>query len=238
MTTFDEKRRRIERRGRIREFVFGIQDGLISNLGLIAGIDAATSTNIAIVLLGGITAAASGAISMAAGAYLSSKAEKEIFDAEIRTESERLATEPYLAQEAVLEALKEEGLPRENAYRVVRLLQPRPDIVFQTYHEKVLGLGRAEINRPLQAALVMGASFVVGSTIPLLPYVFLPPGSALMTAVVLSTGALFGVGVFKGRLAKQSVWRAGLEFFAIALGSAGLGYALGLGINALGMADP
>lgn len=232
MPLVDDKRRRIERRGRIREFVFGIQDGLISNLGLVAGIDGATS-NIAIVLLGGITAAASGAVSMAAGAYLSSKAEKEIFDAEIRTESERLTTEPYLAQEAVMEALKEEGLPRENAYRIVRLLQPRPDIIFQTYHEKVLGLGRAEINRPVQAALVMGASFVVGSIIPLLPYLIIPHGPSLAAAVVISTSALFGVGVFKGYLAKTSLWLSGLEFFGIALGSAGLGYALGLGINAL-----
>jgi VIT1/CCC1 family predicted Fe2+/Mn2+ transporter len=230
--TLDEKRRRIERRGRVREFVFGIQDGLISNLGLVSGIQGATA-DLTIVLLGGITAAATGAISMAAGSYLSSKAEKEIFDAEIRTETERLASEPYLAQEAVLESLKAEGLPRENAYRIVRLLQPRPDIVLQTYHEKVLGLGRAEINRPMQAALVMGASFIVGSVIPLIPYLLAPGAVALPTSVAVSTVTLFGVGVFKGYLAKKSPWLSGLEFFVIALGSAGLGYGLGVAINAL-----
>jgi VIT1/CCC1 family predicted Fe2+/Mn2+ transporter len=232
MPTLDEKRRRIERRGRVREFVFGIQDGLISNLGLVSGIQGATA-DLTIVLLGGITAAATGAISMAAGSYLSSKAEKEIFDAEIRTETERLASEPYLAQEAVLESLKAEGLPRENAYRIVRLLQPRPDIVLQTYHEKVLGLGRAEINRPMQAALVMGASFIVGSVIPLVPYLLAPGAVALPTSVAVSTVTLFGVGVFKGYLAKKSPWLSGLEFFVIALGSAGLGYGLGVAINAL-----
>ena len=184
MTTLDDKRRRIEQRGRVREFVFGIQDGLISNLGLISGIQGATA-DLTIVLLGGITAAATGAISMAAGSYLSSKAEKEIFDAEIRTETERLANEPYLAQEAVLESLKAEGLPRENAYRIVQLLKPRPDIVLQTYHEKVLGLGRAEINRPMQAALVMGASFIVGSVIPLIPYLLAPGAVALPTSVAV-----------------------------------------------------
>jgi len=230
--TLDEKRRRIERRGRVREFVFGIQDGLISNLGLVSGIQGATA-DLTIVLLGGITASVTGAISMAAGSYLSSKAEKEIFDAEIRTETERLASEPYLAQEAVLESLKAEGLPRENAYRIVRLLQPRPDIVLQTYHEKVLGLGRAEINRPMQAALVMGASFIVGSVIPLVPYLLAPGAVALPTSVAVSTVTLFGVGVFKGYLAKKSPWLSGLEFFVIALGSAGLGYGLGVAINAL-----
>jgi VIT1/CCC1 family predicted Fe2+/Mn2+ transporter len=230
MTTLDDKRRRIEQRGRVREFVFGIQDGLISNLGLVSGIQGATA-DLKIVLLGGITAAVSGAISMAAGSYLSSKAEKEIFDAEIRAETDRLANEPYLAQEAVLESLKAEGLPRENAYRVVRLMQPRPDILLQTYHEKVLGLGRAEVNRPIQAALVMGASFTVGSVIPLMPYVLAPGSVALPISVAVSTATLFGVGVFKGVLAKKSPWLSGLEFFAIALGSAGLGYALGVVIS-------
>ena len=232
VTTLDEQRRRIERRGRVREFVFGIQDGLISNLGLVSGIQGATA-DLTIVLLGGITASVTGAISMAAGSYLSSKAEKEIFDAEIRTETERLASEPYLAQEAVLESLQAEGLPRENAYRIVRLLQPRPDIVLQTYHEKVLGLGRAEINRPMQAALVMGASFIVGSLIPLGPYLLAPGAVALPTSVAVSTVTLFGVGVFKGYLAKKSPWLSGLEFFVIALGSAGFGYGLGVGITAL-----
>jgi VIT1/CCC1 family predicted Fe2+/Mn2+ transporter len=233
VSVLDDKRRRIERRGRVREFVFGIQDGLISNLGLVSGIQGATA-DLTIVLIGGITAAATGAISMAAGSYLSSKAEKEIFEAEIRAESDRLAGEPYLAQEGVLESLMAEGLPRESAYRVVRLLQRSPEVILHTYHEKVLGLGRAEINRPLQAALVMGASFVVGSLIPLAPYVLAPAGAALPVSVVISTATLFGVGVFKGVLAHKSLWRSGLEFFAIALGSAGLGYALGLTINRLG----
>lgn len=233
MATADDKRRRIERRGRVREFVFGIQDGLISNLGLVSGIQGATA-DLTIVLIGGITAAVSGAVSMATGSYLSSKAEKEIFDAEIRAETARLASEPYLAQEAVLESLQAEGLPRENAYRVVRLLQRSPEVILNTYHEKVLGLGRAEINRPVQAALVMGASFVVGSLIPLLPYVTVPAGAALPVSVAVSTATLFGVGVFKGVLASTSPWLSGLEFFAIALGSAGLGYGLGLAINALG----
>jgi predicted membrane protein (TIGR00267 family) len=129
--------------------------------------------------------------------------------------------------------LKAEGLPRENAYRIVQLLKPRPDIVLQTYHEKVLGLGRAEINRPMQAALVMGASFIVGSVIPLIPYLLAPGAVALPVSVAVSTVTLFGVGVFKGYLAKKSPWLSGLEFFAIALGSAGMGYGLGVAINAL-----
>jgi len=78
-----------------------------------------------------------------------------------------------------------------------------------------------------------GAPFTVGSIIPLVPYVLATGQVALPVSVAVSTVTLFGVGVFKGVLARKSPWLSGLEFFAIALGSAALGYGLGLAINAL-----
>ena len=115
------KREIIENRARIREFVFGIQDGLISTVGLLAGVRAATESN-TVVRLTGLTAMFAGAISMAAGSYLSSSAEKEIFDKELR-EAENLAQkEPYVAAEGLLKALNQEGLRREQCYRIVKLL--------------------------------------------------------------------------------------------------------------------
>ena len=82
MSKIDEKKQKIERKSRIREFVFGIQDGLISTVGLLSGVQSATSDH-RLVILTGFTAMLSGAISMSAGSYLSSKAEKEIFDNEL-----------------------------------------------------------------------------------------------------------------------------------------------------------
>ena len=84
-----QKKQLIESRARIREFVFGIQDGLISTVGLLAGIRGATENNI-VVIVTGLTAMISGAVSMAAGSYLSSNAQKDIFDKEI-VEAEKLA---------------------------------------------------------------------------------------------------------------------------------------------------
>src|ERR687891_624178 len=91
-----QKKQVIESRARIREFVFGIQDGLISTVGLLAGVQGATESS-TVVVIAGLSAMFSGAVSMAAGSYLSSSAEKEIFDKELR-EAEVLAEkEPYLA---------------------------------------------------------------------------------------------------------------------------------------------
>jgi len=227
LDVIQQKKEVIEGRARIREFVFGIQDGLISTVGLLAGVQSATENN-AVVILTGLTAMFAGAISMAAGSYLSSSAEKEIFDKEIREAGQLAEREPYLAAEGLLRALSEEGLKKEQSYRIVKLLAQEEKVFLRTFQEKVFGLGTAEINRPLQAALVMGFSFVVGAVIPLLPYLILAGMKALYLSITLAAATLFSVGVFKGRLAARSLLLSGLEFFLIAVGAALLGYLIGL----------
>jgi VIT1/CCC1 family predicted Fe2+/Mn2+ transporter len=232
MLPTEERRREIEAKGRIREFVFGIQDGLISTVGLVAGMQAAGSNRFTI-LMAGTAAVLSGAFSMSAGAYLSSKAEKEIFDHELKKEAGFIEREPYLAQEGLLEALRREGLTREAAYRIVQLLHRQKSVFVATFQEKVLGLGSADVNNPVQGALVMALSFIVGGVIPLAPFIALPLDVALLLGAALTAAVLFGVGVFKGRLAGQPPARAGLEFLAIALIATGIGYAIGHAIEAI-----
>ena len=227
LEAIQQKKQFIESRARIREFVFGIQDGLISTVGLLAGIQGATE-NTLVVIIAGLTAMFSGAISMAAGSYLSSGAQKEIFDKELR-EAEKLAErEPYMAAEGLLRALGEEGLSKEQSYRMVKVLSQERNVFMRTFQEKVFGLGSAEINRPLQAALVMGLSFIMGATIPILPYMISSGLTALYISALLGGITLFGVGAFKGKLAGKSVILSGLEFFLVAVGAAGAGYLIGL----------
>jgi VIT1/CCC1 family predicted Fe2+/Mn2+ transporter len=227
LEAIEQKKELIESRARIREFVFGIQDGLISTVGLLAGVQSATDSN-AVVIITGVTAIFSGAMSMAAGSYLSSNAQKEIFDKELREAEIMAEKEPYLAAEGLLKTLSQEGLPREQSYGIVKQLLRQQEVFLRTFQEKVFGLGSAEINRPLQAALVMAVSFMVGGVVPVLPYLILEGTAALYVSILLSAGTLFGVGFFKGRLAAKSSLISGLQFFTIAVGAAVLGYLIGL----------
>jgi len=227
LEAIERKKERIEGRARIREFVFGIQDGLISTVGLLAGVQGATESA-TVVIITGLTAVFAGAISMAAGSYLSSSAEKEIFDKELRDAEVLADREPYLVAEGLLKALSQEGLAREQSYSIVKILLRQQQVFLRTFQEKVFGLGSAEINRPLQAATVMGISFIVGALIPIFPYLILEGTSALSISVGLSALALFAVGVFKGYLAAKSPILSGVQFFAIAVGAAALGYLIGL----------
>ena len=168
---------------------------------------------------------------MATGSYLASKTEKEIFEKEL-LDQERLAAEtPYLAQEALLENLVSDGLDRPAAYRVVKTFSRHQDLLLRTVQEKVLGLGSADISKPLQAATVMFFSFIVGATIPTIPFLIRDQNVALLVSWIASIVTLLVVGIFKGILTRRSLMGSGLEFAAVALGSAGVGWALGTGVE-------
>lgn len=226
------KRKALERRIRAREFVFGIQDGLISTVGLLSGVSAATQSR-ATVIMAGVAAAITGALSMATGSYLSSRTEKEIFEKELLDQERLAADQPHLAQEALLESLTAEGLDRPAAYRIVQAMSRHRDLLLRTVQEKVLGLGTADISNPLAACLVMFLSFLIGAVIPLLPFFLLPLNLALPTCWIASILVLLGVGVFKGALTGKPLVRSGLEFAAIALGSAAIGWFVGKLFNRL-----
>jgi VIT1/CCC1 family predicted Fe2+/Mn2+ transporter len=221
-----EKRKTLERKVRAREFVFGIQDGLLSTVGLLSGVSVATQSRIAVVITG-VAAAVTGGISMATGSYLASRTEKEIFEKELLDQERLAADQPYLAQEALLESLVADGLERPAAYRVVKTISQRQELLLRTVQEKVLGLGSADISQPVKAGLVMFMSFMIGAAVPLLPFLVMRGPGALPVSWGLSIGTLLGVGVFKGVLTDKPRLRSGLEFAAVALGSAAVGWLLG-----------
>ena len=217
----------LERRIRAREFVFGVQDGLLSTIGLLSGVSAATGSR-AIVVLTGVAAGVTGGISMATGSYLAARTEKEIFEKELLDQARLAAEEPYLAREALLESLTADGLERPAAYRVVKTLARREELLLRTVQEKVLGLGTADLSQPFAAGAVMFLSFAVGAAVPLVPYLLGLGPAALPVSWALSIAALLGVGVFKGVLTRRPLFRSGLEFAGVALGSASVGWLVGL----------
>jgi VIT1/CCC1 family predicted Fe2+/Mn2+ transporter len=226
MAVLGEQRARLERRIRAREFVFGIQDGLLGTVGLLSGVSAATQSP-RLVILTGVAAAVTGGISMASGSYLAARTEKGIFEKELLDQRRLAANEPYLAQEALLESLTAEGLDRPSAYRVVKTFSRHQDLLLRTVQEKVLGLGTADLAQPFKAGAVMFGSFMIGALIPVVPFLLSLGSAALPVSWALSIGALLAVGVFKGILTDASLLRSGIEFAGVALGSAALGWLVG-----------
>jgi vacuolar iron transporter family protein len=228
-------RRLFERLASIREIVFGMQDGVLTTAGVLAGLSGAVS-NHSQVILAALASTAAGALSMAAGAYLGTRAETEVLRSELERTRREAARQPYVMQEALLGELEQQGLDREAAYRVVKLLSSSPQLLLATAEEKVFGLGGAMLGNAVLDGVVMGIAFVAGALIPLLPYVFIAtPRTGLIVALGATALALFGVGYFEGWLAhRERRWRSGLRFLAIAMGAAAVGYVIGLAISPLG----
>lgn len=231
----EERRRVFERLANIREIVFGIQDGVLTTAGVLAGLSGAVSGR-SQVILAALASTAAGALSMGAGAYLGTRAETEVLRSELRRAREEAQGQPYVLQESLLGALAKEGLTREASYRVVKLLSSAPQALFTTAEEKIYGLGGATFGNPVAEGLLMGVAFVAGALVPLLPFIFFSSiRSGLIAGIATTAVVLFAVGFFvEGRLGDKPAWTCGVRFLCIALGAAAAGYLIGLAIAPLG----
>ena len=135
-----EKRQLFERLSNVREVVFGMQDGVLTTAGVLCGLSGAVSDHKQ-VILAALASTAAGALSMGVGAYLGTHAEGEILGAELQQARREAADHPYVIQESLLDQLSKEGLSRDAAYRVVKLMSTAPEVLISTAEEKVYGLG-------------------------------------------------------------------------------------------------
>ena len=225
-TELDTEPARIERLSSIRELVFGAQDGLVSTLAVVAGL-AAAGMNHLIVLLGGAVSAVAGVLSMSIGTYLSSRAQRQLYEAELARERREIREHPGEEVSELMAALVARGMSRGDAAEVARRIARHPDVLLSTLGVFELGLAPQRLGRPGRDALVMGAAFAVASVIPLVPFVGSRVIWALGLSTILTVVALFVVGVAKGRLAHISAVRSGLEVAVLGIASAVVSFALG-----------
>jgi vacuolar iron transporter family protein len=210
-----DERRKASLLGEIREAIFGAQDGLVSTLAVVSTVAGASADRVP-VLIAGIATGLAGVFSMAAGEYMSSKSQREIFVAQIAGEREEVSERPGEAEAEMAYMFEEDGLPRHEASSVAGTIAAHPDVLLKTMVEKELGLtGEHAEGSPFQGALVMGTSFGLGSIVPVLAYVILPIGAATWAAVVASAAVLFAIGVVKSRWTRQAWLRSGLEILLL-----------------------
>ena len=175
-----DERRKSALLGEIREAIFGAQDGLISTVAVVNFVAGASQDNY-YVIVAGLATALGGIFSMAAGEYISSKSQREIFDAQIVDEREEVHERPGEAEAEVAYMFTEDGLPPDKAREVARIMADHPDVMLKTMVEKELSLAVEEPHgSPLQGGLVMGAAFGLGSIAPILPHLFLTDGAAVV----------------------------------------------------------
>jgi vacuolar iron transporter family protein len=217
--------------GEVREAVFGAQDGLISNLAVVLTVASATHQSFA-VMVAGLASALAGVFSMSAGEYLSSKSQREIFEAQIASEAEEVEQRPAEAEAEVAYMLEEEGLERERALRAASELASSKPVLLKTMVEKELGL-TGDLGSPLRGAAVMGVAFGLASMVPIAPFAFVHTDVAQFMSVALTGLALFAMGVLKSRWTRRHWLPSGLEIVALGAFAGLAGYLFGTILPAL-----
>jgi VIT1/CCC1 family predicted Fe2+/Mn2+ transporter len=222
----DRERFRVANLGRLREVVFGAQDGILSTVALVTSIAVAVGEN-STVLVAGLAAALAGTISMATGAYLGSRAQQDVRKSEISREAQELEERPEEEYAELVVIFQREGKTYDEARLLADEISQDRELWLNTLIEKELGISPEDTDNPIKDGLTMGASFILAALVPIIPYLFLTGLFAIGVSVSGGLIALFVLGMAKGRLVQQSPILQGLEILGIGVASAGIGYLLG-----------
>lgn len=216
--------------GALRAAIFGVNDGLLSNLSLIMGVAGASVTN-RFILLAGVAGLLAGAFSMGAGEYVSMRVQRELFERLLHIEAHELATIPDEEHHELRKIYEKKGFPPDLAERAASVIMKDPEVALETHAREELGLDPDELGSPWGAAISSFVSFSIGAAIPLMPFVLGSGTAAVIVAIVASGVAIFSVGtamtIYTGR---SPVWSGGRMLIVGAI-AAGITFAVGRLLN-------
>ncbi len=211
----------------VREVIFGLNDGIISTVGFLAGITG-TVADLHTIIVGGLAAAAAGAVAMGMGGYVSSKSQRAFFEAEIARERWEIENMPDHERQEIREIYQRLGFTPDEIDMIVRRVTSNPDLWLHFMSREELGLTEETFDSPVRVGLVTGLAFLVGALLLLVPYAFHPsPRGALLGAAALAIATLLATGAAKTWLTKEPVLRASLELAALGVVAGAIGLVLG-----------
>ena len=218
----------------VRAGVLGFNDGLLSNLSLVMGVAGATSDPNFIVIAG-ISGLLAGAFSMAAGEYVSVRAQRDVYEREIEVERAELEEMPKEEMQELAFIYQRKGFTRQEARAVAERIISNPEVALATLAREELGLDPSQLGYPWMAAISSFLAFGLGAVIPLLPNLFTEGLLALMLTIAVSGVATVGIGVLLGIITgKNPLWGGGRMLLAgtIAAGvTYGIGSAIGISLE-------
>jgi vacuolar iron transporter family protein len=213
--------------GWIGQAIYGANDGLGSVFGIVTGVAGATAGGEA-VLIAGLAGMLASALSMGSGAYLATKADREIQEAEIERERRELERDPEEEKEELALFYQLKGVPEAEARQLTQRLMVEPENALRTLASEELGLSAEGFPNPWVAATSATLSTAAGAFIPIIPFFFARGYTAVIASFAISTVAHFLIGAAKTVVTGLSPWKSGFEMTAVGLGEALITYGLGL----------
>ena len=218
---------RVGRSGTLRAVIFGVSDGLVSNLALVMGVAGASQGQDAFVLLAGVAGLLAGACSMAAGEYISMQSQRELFERQIALERAELEAMPEEEQAELAAVYRSKGFTEAEANTIAERMFEDPEHALDTLVREELGLDPDELGSPWGAATGSFVAFAIGALIPVLPYVFSSGATSFVAAIALSGAALFAVGAGVSLLTGRGMLFSGSRQVLIGAAAAIVTYLVG-----------
>jgi predicted membrane protein (TIGR00267 family) len=223
-----EEGERWHKKVNVREIVFGFNDGSISTLALLAGVTGGALAR-GQILIAGFSGVIAGAISMAIGAYISSKSEMEHHQSEIKREEQEIKEIPEVEREEIRQIyMKKADFADEELNMIVNRVTSDKKIWLDSMMKEELGLFAGRFESPVRVGLIMLVAFVAGGLVPILPFVLLLASqSSLIVASIATSVSLFLVGVWKTTFTDKHWLPSGLEMVFVGILAAVIPYLIG-----------
>src|SRR5690349_6247584 len=227
-TTVEEVgRRHASVGGKLRAAVFGASDGLVSNASLVMGV-AAAGSDIHSVQIAGAAGLLAGALSMAAGEYVSVRSQREFYEYQMALERKELAEYPEAEAEELALIYHARGIDMDEARRISTVLLSKPEQALDVLAREELGLNPDDLGSPFGAAGSSFVSFAIGATVPLVPFfIGLNGTKAVYGSAALTAIALFGVGIALSLFTGKGAFRGGMRMLLIGGGAGVAAWAVG-----------
>jgi VIT1/CCC1 family predicted Fe2+/Mn2+ transporter/rubrerythrin len=226
---------RSARSGTLRATIFGVSDGLVSNLALVMGVAGASDQG-GLILLAGVAGLLAGAFSMAAGEYISMQSQRELFERQIELERAELEAMPEEEERELAALYMAKGFTRGEADAIAARMFADPQHALDTLVREELGLDPDELGSPWGAAAGSFLAFGIGAAIPVFPYLVTTGTTALVASLALSCVALFLVGAGVSLLTGRGLLFSGFRQLGIGVAAAAVTYAVGtvIGVGVAG----
>ncbi len=216
----------------MRDIILGFQDGLVNVLGVILAVAVATSDT-KFVIIAGLAAAFAESLSMAAVGYTSFKAEKDHYYLMVKKEKEKIEHNHNLATTEIRNIYKRKGFTNSLLEKIVEKVISNKKIWLRTLLREEHEISGKDKENPSRIALVIGISAIIGSFVPLVPFLLMPVKSAIIGSIVLAVIVLFLLGAYKAKVTIGSWLHSGIELSAIGIGTAIISYIIGYALSLL-----
>jgi predicted membrane protein (TIGR00267 family) len=220
---------RITSGGFLGNIIYGFNDGLTANFGLVAGVLGGTSSLHA-VLVAGIAGTVADALSMGSSGYLAAKSEQEVYDHEIAVEKQEIELMPEVEKEELALIYEMKGISREQAQTMAEDVMSTPERALEEKVREELKIGEAHAT-PLREGWITGIATAIGAFIPVFPFLLFDGVLAIWMAFLVAMTSHFGVGAARSLFTGRGIIRSGFDMFVVGLGVAGIGYLVGEGLN-------